>query len=120
MATFEKQLLSGSSEGRPIAVAAVASPGTTIHTTATSATQIDEVWLYAANDDPYAADLLLTVEFGGTAGSDVIAVEVPYQDGLTLIVPGLPLTGDGSSGSVVSAFGPAGLSVSGYVNRIAP
>ena len=120
MATFNKQLLSGSSEGRPIDVADTASPGTEIHTTAVSATQVDEVWLYAANNDSGSADLLLTVEFGGTTAADTIVVEVPFEDGLTLIVPGLPLTGDGSAGSVVRAFGPAGLSVSGYVNRIAP
>lgn len=120
MATFQKGLLSGSDEGQPVDVAATASPGTVVHLTAASATQIDEVWLYATNNDAGSADSLLSVEFGGTAASNLIAVEVPYQDGLTLVLPGLPLTGDGSSGSNVRAFGPAGLSVTGYINRIVP
>ena len=120
MATFTKEVLSGSVQGRPVDVTDAVSPGTVIHTTGVAADETDEVWLYAANNDPYGDDLLLTIEFGGTTTADTIAVEVPFEDGLTLLVPGLPLTGDGSSGAEVRAFGPAGLSVSGYVNRIAP
>jgi len=120
MATFTKQILSGSTGGQPIDIVDSSSPGTVVHTTGTSATDVDELWLYAANNDPYAADLVLTVEFGGTSGADAIVLEVPHEDGLTLIVPGLPLTGDGAAGRVVRAFAPAGISVTGYVNRIAP
>jgi hypothetical protein len=119
MAIFSKNLLSESDEGQPIDIVATASPGTLVHLTAASASQIDEIWLYATNNDAGSADSLLSIEFGGTASSNLIAFEVPYQDGLTLMVPGLPLTGDGSTGSGVRVYGPAGLSVAGYVNRIA-
>ena len=49
MATFSKQLLSGSTNGRPIAVSASATPGTIIHTSQSGTSGIDEVWLYATN-----------------------------------------------------------------------
>jgi len=120
MATFTKEVLSGSTGGQPVEVTDLVSPGTLVHATGVSATQTDEVWVYAFNNDPYEDDLVLTVEFGGTSGADAIVLEVPHQDGLTLIVPGLPLQGDGAAAREVRAFGPAGLSVTGYVNRIAP
>ena len=46
MATYTKRLLSGSTNGRPIKVAATATPGTTIHTAVTGTTDFDEVWIY--------------------------------------------------------------------------
>jgi len=52
MATFTKALLSGSTQGKGIKVVATASTGTTIHTTGTSSTTVDEVWLYAYNSPP--------------------------------------------------------------------
>ena len=64
MATFTKQLLSGSTYGAPITVTATASTGTTIHATGTSSSTIDEVWLYANNTS--TSPVLLTVQFGGT------------------------------------------------------
>lgn len=120
MATFTKTLLSGSTRGRGIKVAATATPGTTIHTTGTSATTIDEVWLYAYNSDTSAR--LVTIEFGGTSSpDDHIKITIPAQSGLVLIAPGLTLTGDGSAGSTISAFCATTNVVTfhGYVNRIA-
>ena len=49
MSTFDKLILSGSTNGRGIAVVATATTGTTIHATGTSNTTLDEVWLYANN-----------------------------------------------------------------------
>ena len=43
--TITKTLLSGSTNGRQIKVAATATPGTTIHTATNTAGQMDEVWL---------------------------------------------------------------------------
>src|SRR5512143_1212124 len=53
--------LSGSTNGRPIPVAAIATPGTTIHTA--GAAGYDKLWLFASNVTNAAATL--TVEFGG-------------------------------------------------------
>jgi len=120
MATYSKQQLSGGSLGAPILVAATASTGTTIHATGISATVLDEVWLYAYNSSSSA--VLLTIQYGGTTSpNNDIKITVPSQSGLTLIVPGLILTGTGSAATSVYAY--AGttnvVTISGYVNRIA-
>ena len=121
MATFSKQLLSGSTGGRLIKVGATATPGTTIHATGTSATIIDEVWLYAVNTS--STDDLLTIEFGGTSSpDDLIEFTVTAESGLYLVVPGLILTGDGASARTITAFAATTnvINIGGYVNRITP
>lgn len=120
MAVFSKQLLSGSTQGRAIKVAATASVGTTIHTTGTSSSIIDEVWLYAYNSS--SGPVTLTIQYGGTTAVDNdIRLDIPPTSGLTLVVPGLILTGTGAAGNTVAAY--AGttnvITISGYVNRIA-
>jgi hypothetical protein len=119
MATFTKILLSGSTGGRPIKVAASGTPGTTIHTTQASSGVIDEVWLYATNTS--SASVNLTIELGGTSDpDDRIIVGIPSKSGLSLILPGCILTGDGSSGRTIRAFGGSANNINlvGYVNRI--
>lgn len=112
MATFSKQLLSGSTNGRPISVAATATPGTTIHTA--HATALDEIWLWAQNID--TSNRKLTIEFGLTTTADTFEFTVPTEDGLYLVIPGLILTGS----AVLRAFGAAAGAINavGYVNRI--
>ena len=113
MATFSKQLLSGSTSGKQIKVAATATAGTTIHTA--HATDLDEIWIYAVNS--YASSVKLTIEYGeATAPDGNIEVTVLPEAGLVTIVPGLILTGS----LVVKAFaGTANvIMLSGYVNRI--
>lgn len=121
MATFSKEILSGSTQGRGILVAATATAGTTIHATGTSTAIEDEVWLYAVNSSTNSVKL--TIEFGGTTSpNDLIEFTVLPEDGLYLIVPGLILTGTGSAANTVRAFaGTASvISIFGYVNRITP
>lgn len=60
MATFSKQILSGSTDGRGIKVAATASSGTTIHTASSTATTYDEIWLYAQLNNPFSAALTVS------------------------------------------------------------
>lgn len=119
MATFSKVLLSGSSQGKGIKVAATSSTGTTIHATGTSSSIIDEVWLWCVNSSTTAVKL--TVQYGGTTSPDNdIEVTVPGEAGLMLVVPGLPVTGTGAAATTIYAF--AGttnvLVIYGYVNRI--
>lgn len=119
MATFTKVALSGSTQGKAIKVAATASTGTTIHATGTSSSIIDEVWLYAYNSS--TGPITLTIQYGGTTAVDNdIKIDVPPTSGLTLIVPGLILTGTGAAANTVYAY--AGttnvITISGYVNRI--
>lgn len=121
MATFSKEFLSGSTQGRGILVAATSTPGTTIHATGTSSTIDDEIWLYAHNSD--STDRKLTIEFGGTTSpNDLIEFTVKAESGLYLIVPGLVLTGTGSVANTVRAFAATTnvINIFGYVNRITP
>ena len=120
MATYTKQLLSGSTGGQPILITATASTGTTIHATGTSASILDEVHLFAYNSDTTA--IVLTIQYGGIVSPDnEIKISVPPRSGLTYIVPGLLLAGTGSVARTVYAFAGTGskITVSGYVNRIA-
>jgi hypothetical protein len=119
MATYSKVLLSSSSTGAPTTVVATSSTGTTIHTTGTSATVIDEIWLYANNTS--TSPVLLTVQFGGTgAVQHAKPITLAPQSGDVLIVAGLPLKGTGEAASTVAAFAATGsvITISGYVNRI--
>lgn len=122
MATFTKTLLSGSTQGQPITVVQTASTGTTIHTTGTSSTIIDEVWLYANNTS--TSPVVLTIQFGGTgAVQHAKPITLSPQSGDVLIVAGLPLTGTGGASptaNTVYAFAATAsvITISGYVNRI--
>lgn len=116
MATFSKQLLSGSTNGRGIKVAATATAGTLIHTAVTGTSAEDEIWLYAHNTS--AASVKLTLEWGGTTSpDDHIEVSIPAEGaGLILVAPGILL----QNGLVVRAFAATAnvLNIFGYVNRI--
>ena len=71
MATYTKAILSGSTDGKQILVTATTSSGTTIHTAVSGTTNIDEVWLYATNND--TASVNLTILWGGsTSPNDYI------------------------------------------------
>ena len=119
--TFSKVLLSGSTNGKAVKVAATATAGTTIHATGISATILDEIWIYAVNSS--ASSVKLTIEWGeATAPDGNIEVTVLPEAGLVTIIPGLVLSGSGSVATTVKAF--AGttnvIMLSGYVNRITP
>lgn len=112
MASFSKQFLSGSTNGRGIKVAANATPGTTIHTASTA--DKDEVWCWITNTS--ASDVVVTAEFGGvTAPDDNIKTTVPAGE-VVLLIPGLILSGTllfkvfGATANVLVAHG--------FVNRI--
>lgn len=118
--TFSKELLSVSADGAPIKIAAVATPGTLLHTVSGTAGVKDEVWLYAVNTDA-ANDHVVTIEHGGpTAPDKNIRVTVTKNAGLVLVVPGLPLLG--GAGATVKAFADLAnvVNVVGFVNRITP
>ena len=118
MATFSKLTFSGSTDGRPIKVAATSSPGTTIHTGSATATTYDEIWIYAMNTDTTARKL--TVQFGGTSSpDDEIEVTIQPEAGLVTIVPGFPIKGNATP-LVVRAFAATTnvITIHGFVNRI--
>ena len=118
MATYSKTILSGSTDGRGILVAATATAGTLIHTGSGTATTLDEIWLYAVNSD--AADVKLTLEWGGvTVSNDLIEVTVTAESGLMLVAPGLLIKGNASP-LVVRAWAAVtnDIIIHGYVNQI--
>lgn len=117
MATFTKVLLSGSTNGKAIKVAANATLGTTIHTAISGTTSLDEIWLYAVNSSSSAVKL--TIEWGEAAAPDGnIEMSIPAENGLYCIVPGLLL----QNSLVVTAFAASAnvVTIHGYVNRIVP
>jgi len=116
----ERIPLSGSTDGRPIKVVAIATPGTLVHTACRGAAQttIDEVHLWVANQTAIAATL--TLEWGGVVAPDdhvttatVVAANTTPQK----IADGLVLRNE----LIIRAFsGTANaLTIFGYVNRIA-
>lgn len=110
-----KITLSSSTDGKGIKVAAIATPGTTVHTA--HASDIDEIHIYAVNTSKF--DERLTLEWGGTNDpDDTIEFTVPSEDGLHLISEGLVLT----NSLIVRAFSDASnvIVLHGYANRIAP
>lgn len=116
MASYTRQLLSGSTDGLPIKIAASATPGTTIHTA--SATAKDEIYLWVANTD--SSDWTMTVEWGSATDPDGLlckTVTVPANCPPTQFAFGQVLT----NSKVVKIFASAAnvLTVTGYVNRIA-
>jgi len=118
MASFAKKILSGSTDGRAVTVAATATPGTTIHTGSSTATTIDEVWLYAQNTS--GADVKLTVEWGGTSSpGDLIEITITTEAGLVLVAPGLLIQGNATP-LVVKAFAATAnvITLHGFINQI--
>jgi hypothetical protein len=117
MASYSKQLLSGSTNGKGIKVAATATAGTTIHTAVAGTSSIDEIWLYANNTSSSAVKL--TLEWGeATAPDGNIEISIGAEGaGMILIAPGIPL----QNGLVVKAFAATAnvINIFGYVNRIA-
>ena len=117
MVTAEKRKLSGSTDGKPILIAATATPGTAIHTavSGTTAGTYDEIWLWVHNTS--AATVQVTIEFGGaTAPDDNIILSVNSKSGLYLAVPGLIL----QNAATVKAFASTAsvITVSGFVNTM--
>ena len=117
MAFAVKQVLSGSTNGRLIKVAATATPGTTIHTAGavTGTDNWDEIWLWAVNTTTVSEKL--TVEWGTTsAPDDNIELVLSPENGLITIIPGMIL----QNSLVVRAFAAQAnvVSLGGFVNQI--
>jgi hypothetical protein len=118
MATFSRKLLSGSTSGRPIKVAAVATPGTLIHTAVAGAVAWDEIYAWVSNDSGGA--VLLTTEFGGVTDPDDLItkqVSIPANSPPIPILTGQVLNGGLAARMFASVANV--LVVTGYVNNIA-
>ena len=125
MATFSKEYLSTSALGEPtLSTSTTAGSPTPIHMTGTSATVEDEVWLYCSNSHSAGVELVLFFGYTNgavpTAPASTLYQTITTKAGMTLVIPGIVMTGNGSTGTVVAAYDATGsvLNLWGYVNRI--
>lgn len=118
MATYTKQILSGSTDGKGVLVAATATAGTLIHTGSTTTTTLDEIWLYAVNTS--TSSVKLTIEWGeATAPNGNIEVTILPEAGLVTVIPGLLIKGNATALTVRAFAGTTNvIVVHGFVNRI--
>lgn len=117
MATYTKKFLSGSTNGQQIKVVHTTN-GTadTIHTAVSGTSSIDEIWIYAYNDDTVQRNLILL--WGGTTEPDnKMEFPIPSQGGRLLCVDGAIL----QNSLVVKAYASAAnvIIIDGFVNNIA-
>lgn len=115
MAVYSGAVLSGSTNGRPIPIAATATPGTTLHVV--GANGFEELFIWVSNVTAVAA--ALTLEFGGTgdpADHLVKGYSIPANSGPMPIAVGQRLSG----GVTVRAFSgtASALNATGYVNKV--
>lgn len=117
MATYSRQLLSGSTNGKPVSITATATAGTTIHTAIAGTSAFDEIYAWLTNTD--VAARTVTIEFGAAG-----AVAAHLVDTLSLPAnsPPIPIiTGQVLQNSLVCgifASVTAVVNATGYVNRI--
>lgn len=117
MTTLTKQLLSGSTNGKPIKVAATATAGTLIHTAVGSTSGADLMYLWVSNNSGSAATL--TLEWGGVTDPDDLltkGLSIPANSGPVQVAFGQPV----NNGLALRAFsGTANvLHITGYANRV--
>lgn len=117
MAAFSRILLSGSTNGRAIPVAATATAGTLLHTAIAGTSAFDEVYVWISNVTASAATL--TLEWGGvldTGDHMVKALSIPANSPPIPIITGQVL----NNGLVLRAFSgtASALNATGFCNRI--
>jgi len=117
MSTYSRQLLSGSTNGREIPVAATATPGTLLHTAIAGTASFDEIYLWASNVTGSAATL--TLEWGGVTdpGDHMVKqYSIPANSAPIPIATGQVL----QNGLVCRAFSgtASAINIGWYVNRI--
>lgn len=121
MATFTKLPISSQTGNadRGLRLQATSSPGTTIHATGTSASVIDELWLWLFNSDTVSR--IVTLQLGGTTSpDDDLVITIPPRCGRFLVLEGQPFTGTGSVATTIKGYADAAdvVIVHGFVNRI--
>lgn len=112
--SITKVIPSGSTNGKPISIAAIATAGTLFHTTGSGTSVLDEIYMYLTNTD--SADRAVTVEFGGATAPDWnIKFIVPLGETI-LALAGVPLC----NSLTVKAFCATTVVINmfGYINRI--
>lgn len=115
MPTITPVIPSGSTNGKPIKIAASATAGTTFHTATSTAGAMDEVFLYVSNTD--SSERAITVELGGVTSPDnLVKMNIPAGE-TACVIPGVRLNG----GVVIAVFASAAnvCTMFGNINRYA-
>lgn len=116
MASYTKNKLSGSTNGKAIRVSGTStSTAVTVHQAVTGTANWDEIWIYANNTSATAAKL--TLEWGTTTAIDGnIELTVSAESGLVLVIPGIIL----QNSLLVKAFAATAdvILLTGYVHNI--
>jgi hypothetical protein len=118
MASYSREKLSGSTNGKSVKSGATATAGTTVHTAVAGTTSWDEIYVWITNTSASAVDL--TIEFGGVTDPDNLIVKtlsIPAKSPPMPVLTGQML----QNGLVVGMFASTAnvLLATGYVNRIA-
>jgi hypothetical protein len=111
--SFQKIILSGSTNGLPIAINATTS-GSANTITVADATSLSELWLSAFNYSN--ADATLYVLIGGTSAYQIFSQVIPAGRGVQPLLSGLTFTGSVNIKAYASIT--AAISVLGFENRI--
>jgi hypothetical protein len=120
MATYQKIKLSADPKGAGIPLTVSPASGDVIHETGVSGSVLDELWLYASWS-PFGSPEPTPVYLALDNANYQIMQNVPANSGLTLIIPGLIISGDGTNSCQVTAYDWLGvdyINLYGYVNRI--
>jgi hypothetical protein len=115
MPTITKHQLSGSTDGKQIAVTGTTTGASvTVHTATSTANTVDEVTITASNISASAVDL--TLEIGGTTAAEQRVIEIPAKSMVTVVDRDLVL----DNGAVINAFAGTAdvINLAGAVNRI--
>ncbi len=119
MSAITREFLTGSTNGTFINITTSGTPGDLLHTATNTAGETDEIWLWAVNNSPNTASVV--IEWGGTDDvTDVSNVGISAAQGEQLLVAGRSLAG----GLVVRAYTDfttatvSGVNIGGHVNRI--
>ena len=117
--TFTKNLLSASTDGLAIKIAATATPGTLVHTGPTTVANYDEVYLELVNTS--ASIVTVTIEFGNATAPDSQRIyDIPGKTSIWA-VQGLLLKGNATPKTVKVFAGTANvITAYGYVHTITP
>ncbi len=124
--TITRRLLSGSTNGQPIAITSTQGVvPVTIHAPVTGATtSLEEIFIYAQNNA--SSNVNLVVEFGISTSGHAVRTPLPPLGGLQLVIPGLligitasTITGWLDTTASLANSGAGQVAVYGYINRIA-
>ena len=117
MATISRNILSGSTNGRPLALAIDSGTFTTVHTGPTTAADMVEVYVYLSNIS--TSQEIVTIAIGGTEDGDKMKIKVPAES-TVLALPGITIKGDGGSGIAITAASTTAnkVNATGYINLI--